>query len=1823
MLCAGMFRLALSTILFVFFSLVASGQELDETRQFRLPAKAPLHWENVYNGGQYIRGIQPSSTVGRQIAKVKLLPGEATEFFVPAHEIIRVVSCDGTHLSEQEVEVWNSNGTGLYRRQVSAIAKDGRSMISAPDQANISTAKVYRPATATGPLCVSIYTSRRIRPELLDYYQCRVSGLGASVEISDDNATVKQNYNLLAENTNCEVPVNGPTRLRLEARLQFGNDYQQRQSFWLQVYLDGVLHRIYTFDTVPQKLTRVFVDGCEKLVGRREFAYVDIDQDAKIEIKSSHPVYLRVDGVGLNLCRPQWNRNLDLPTWQNSQKSISNWNAPEFDPASAALNQSFLYEDENTRQQLADPLFDPYLNQQRIHQIARDNQIQHSGLRAYMWIRALATMHYGDSNFRGEISIPDMAKRIRERYTFFRDLLPAKLDNHREPRRVSFPMRQIRKVRTQRLTETIVGEQHAGEAASWLPTTTLFRCSTVDEPVLRYRVPRKLGTSLLRVVVDQTHLQESVRLMVQYDDRVPIQMAIHCQDALPNSAFIPSRPEAAIASLNKIYERYNSGPVGGPFGVWSNPQPTIKAATDELLLPSHIREVKIWLESDHNTSVHVGLQYMDARPFQLSESSYKRISLLEQFSNNTAEQAFASRELENHTLALQRLLIAHSLHFTSSLERSDQVSDPTDIWDNDLVEQQFELAKSLANQLQWAGAIEALSKVIDHSTGESRNSAIVARIHALESMGENFLAKLEKHGWLQFSPNEALRQSLLEMLIQENEVKNPELHERDLAFVALQQEDEIHALRLSRQLLENGKHEYALLVLPSFKATPATEDIILRCSFQMQWWQLFDETVNGLGDERKQSLWKGLKEMRLGRFRKAHGLLQTSAELGQDWLRHWEQGHLIFQRLSNSNFAARMSAMEEWENWQRNHPGDRHWTALDEAIQECVGTESVYNQIRDIRTQFYLANPEQPGKLCVHGPVRIKLECRPIHAANEQRPLQDWLRIVNGESVSKIPIINNYGSRMLTLEGNPQFLPGQRVVTEIDLPAGLNCLELFAEKSNLLFRVQVERPEIQSPVLPVINEATLAAVVKGDFGKSDPCCEEANRQNLDNVRLICRDRNCCSIPLAFQGIICGCNEFHTAKELFLKTATGDTNRWRDRFEPAFKPIVIEDVDEFLTEAMEAAKASQVQSNSAPQERMLAIATLYRLVIENPNREDIQQLLEQAKLGTRWERFNQFDRQAGVHSRQVSTWQPENPALRVRKALSGIRNAEYVVTGSRPVAIELQNQTSGNVQLKAQRPRISFMPTAPSVVTVAAGDLTEEFSLEEPSQVFQETLHLDPNVRQVSFISANPLANHFVTLGFNETLNDGTPVPDGQRRTPLSTQQRTYQVATEDEPLEFRVAGPTIVRIDWIQDGQTWTDTIPVTDEQANFRLTPQGNAEMTHFRIFELVNHEDSIVIHRPSAIPSRIPDDWVHEIVNNVYERVSYFDESQPLDMLALRSPDSLPEEINLFDHEHLGLQEFGTWSLDIGYRERRALDEFPNPSQPGRFMEAVLTRNFYNEWNDIYSQNEFLVRPRINGGTTFGARHSGSTTIPFAKRDPNSKADGWGPYTASWNLFGFAQDAETAVLPGATSTPWTLGFNGRLSRQHRINECFRHQPTISYYGRLLSEDFDGFSPGELDQDIFTPYKADHRYGLRFSDRFVYQNCLDKRVWFRPSLNTNEDQLVPDNLGFQFGTDQLLGPLQLQLSYRLTGYLADNDRSNSSVQNVIDVNLMLERWHNRNRRSELKFGMRHDLGNGGTSIGFNLVNFVNHGRGYRDFDSMLFGSIREERAAKHLFFNP
>ncbi|MGB7346943.1 MAG: hypothetical protein WBD20_22155 [Pirellulaceae bacterium] len=1837
-----------------------SAAELDETRQHRGNTKATLTWDNVTAKSGYLSGVKPEHSLPRRMHCVELSPGQCMEFFVPAHELVRVVSCQSGQLTDR-VQIWTSDGSGLYRKHNAASTADGCSLIAAPDQSSISLAKVCRPSGTSGSVCVAVFTSRRTTPQLLDYYRCPISACGKLVEIKDDRCSQTRAYSMLPGGQSRRLQVSGPKRLRIESRLKYGLDVPARQPFWLQIYVDGSLHRVLTFSTQPNRDRRVFVDGCERLVGRREFAYVDIDcGDKVVEIKTTHDAYVAVNAIGLELCRPNLNRSHDFPNWENVQKALSLWDASQASQPLPIHEDSFLNhapgtwkgEDwngidapmvsgsegamqghramqdgellETALTSMDDPIWDPYLNQQRIAHLARNNRIDHGGLRAYMWMRAIATRHYGDADFGDEISVAELASRIRE-HTTYTDLLPDQLSEESDLRSIAFVNRQIRSP-TLPDSETIIGEQHLPSAVSAIPSASVCRLSIGTSQVQRYQLPENLGASLLRVVIDQTQLKHNACVMVQFDDSQPIELVVSPGDALKDQAFEPGNAAAALSCLSAVHQRYASGTVGGPFAIWNTPKPIVRAATAEFVKPAHVKSIQVWIANCNADSVDLGLQYLDSRVNELPETAFRALNAIATSEGDKSPMGqVAQQEINNDSLPIERLLRTNYDWFASTIQPSSEVAPATEIWTEALLNQ-FQLdARNFAEQGQWPEAITAWTKIIRHSEGVIRRDAILSRADALAVVGEDLLAIREWRGWLRYSDDPVLQAQSLSRLL-ETAAADDDMKEMVLSFAAIEAKDNHFTLQLARQFMNNGRHRFALLVLSSMEPSDENQDILLRCSYQVEWWQLFDETVARLHDAESKNLWMGLKSLKLGRYEHARRMLQSGGTEGARWLDHWQSGDRIFGNLTSANPTVRLSALGQWEAWQRNHPGNKVWVNEPLAIRSARQNQLMKLDRRGINFSASMFTQGQRATINLYGPARVRLEIRPIHAVAATEPINDWIVLNSVGIEQRVPIIQNQPSTTTRLQSPSSGIPGQRETVELELEPGLNQFYVGCSAVDFLLRVETLRPEISLPVLPSINATTIASVVKGSFGRTKHVCVPGPLACTDCIRMTCRDRQCRSIPVCLEATPCGCNDLQSARYYFSRLPYGDARDWESRVVPTELPLTITGLDTNYQQAIDL--LTQAQAAIDASEKLAAIVPMHQLSQSNPDRQDLRRILDRLMTGTTWTPYRQFDSRAGVHSLSVEGWTPNSPKARVVAALFGDDIGAHVLSGQQQLTLLMNNPEPTEFEIALRRPRLGFSPVGETTVIIEGRSRSQLVQLNDPDKRTVARIQIGAGPRSLQISQANPLVNHYVHVDLNEVMSDRSIVPIDHQKVRMQQRTETYQVATAEEPLKFRISGPALLRIDRLENGVRSHQYLAVEGDRS-YALEPSVGTDSALLKIFQ-VEVDGNVTPALRTALPpeevaSMSDNSWSDQVVQAAYDSVDHGGELTSLDQLALRSPDSFPLTLRMADGTDLGLealndQRLGTIAIAGGYVQRDAVEEFNRQANTERFFETQLSRYHYDQWHDRYSANHFLYRFREDGGPSLGLVHEGATSFQDNACDTNACADGWGDFQFNYKAYGFAQFADHPLLESASSTPWSAGVNARITRPHELSTTLHHSPGISLFARTLSEHENGYPSGELDQDVFTLYKSDHRQGLRLSDRLVYQNCLDRRYWISTSLMSNDAELTPDNVGVQVGTDQLLGPLQFQLAYRMTGYLSDNDRKQSSLQNVLYLDMVLETWHSQKRRSELAFSMRNDFSSGRSSIGINFVSFINHSRGYRDFNpgATLFRSIRQERAAKH-----
>lgn len=1806
--------------LFLILTNESFAQQLDQLQQRRYGCQVPIAWENVSECCQVVDGVQPSWSYSRRQHIIELHPGQFTDVLLPAHEMVRALGWDKDCLSAEEVEIWLSDGSGLMRKLNVARTVDNRSIVAAPDYPAYSVARIRRSHQADGCLRFAVYTSRRSVSRGLDSYQCDLVNCQKQVEIHDDTDKRPRSYYQVAPLQRVRIGKRkGDSRVRFETRLHYNNDTSQHRCYWMKVFVDGALRKIVTFDTLPERYNRWFVDDHETLIGRHEFAWIDFKDHENVEIEFSHGCYMRADALGLKLCRPRVNRDLvdDLARVCNV--------LPDEAMASQCLDgQTVLSFDGNE-----DTDFDPWLHHEQFLNFARDNTMRQGGLNAYMWMRAIAAYRHSDPDYRDELTAPELASKIRGKFAHFRDLLPSSSQSV-APRYVRFPIRSIRSPK-QPFRQIVLGAQHVEEAAGQLPAAILFPMSSDiadGSGPLQYHMPENLGPSVLRVVVDKATVGDSSNFTIQYDERLPIDFRVGPTTDIHSALLKPGYQEAAVLALANRHFPFDGSTLGGPFASIGRNTDTTVAATHELIVPAGVKRVTVRATDGEPNSTLVGIQYLTSRYQKLSESEwlYHQRELL---SGDPARIEFSQKLLKNQVVDTTRLVDSHLTTFQASISRPTNAPTTTPLSPNDAANILAEAEKQHFES-NTTSLIEILSDLAEVSINEVRSAALLARADALRQVGESFLNNRELRGLMAFGDDRNLRTEAWRRLM--NQARElPFAHlliEQYMIFHMLNTDDatERHQLSidLAKQLVEHDRFRMGFFASAP-KSNGSPEEFHIRSLFSMRWWEIMQNFANH-SSKPKSKLWAGLKEIQRGNTESGLTELEEAGEEGHAWVEHWHAAVAINEQLKSPDVSQRIDALSDWEHWQLSHPGPRVWEPSPDLVTGCRAAKHVYSSMRDLRSQFFIAAPEDPGVIEVSGPSTIRIELRPIHIDNADSRFDEWFTVTSNGQRGLVAALGNTPSQQLRIEGVKGSVPGRLAITEIKVPEGLHRLELASQNHLFLFRVLQDRPEIKLPALPALSPSTIAKVVTGNYGANMVVEASGNEVDNDCVRLI-DDRNTCTSYAI--GKLADPNDCHSIQQAWAwlvarHEALAKANEIR--LMPNDLPFEQTEQDDLHRQAARLAFSLRERSHDHLH-RLRTIAMLQEIASVDPSREDLRGYLNSARNGTVWKKFESFDERAGVRSFVLEQWTPETPEIRIRRSLAGLNRATWVVAGTKEASIHVRDEKPVHLRLKLRRPGVGFVPMTDTIAIVEVEEKIQRVQVDGESEQ-QLDLHLSAGSHHVRVAQETAWANHMLHVEAFEVLPDGRELPFGANAVGGQPRNRTWMVALPEEPIKFTVQGPGLYRIDRRVNGRSKSEVVTIAEPvRKSITIYPHDGRLKEFVRIFELTVTDKPARIYSPKQRIPEQPKPVSEPVVQAAWlQPVEAFGGLDDFEDLALLPPDSQPALIGEPDFQELGWQNLGTIAAHLSYRQRRALDELQNPSAaPGRFMELGLSRYFFDPWANSYERTQFLLRPRLDGSTSFGLNHREDHVYQPHECNPPEPDRGWGPIRTHWQAGLFAQDAGRPLIDGVSSLPWSAFANGGVSRRQHLNEFWHRTPRLEFFSRYLSEEQNGFESGVLDQDVFTRYKADHQYGLRLSDQWVYQCCIDQRFWMRPMLVSNTDQVIPDNLGIHFGVDQMIGPVQLRLGYRLTGYFADNDRSSAAVQNLFDLDAMLETWHSRFWRIETRFSVRHDANNGGTSFQFNLRSFFNQGRGFRDMrpNSILFRPIREERSLRHLMVQP
>ena len=393
---------ALSFWLWVHVSATCAAN-LDDATLAGLPPGTPLRWDNVESAPIWVAGVVPQFDPATNLHLIQLAPGQQATIRLPPRSLVRVTGACGA-LAPQDVELWVSDGSALFRQLLTAIATNPTSLLAAPDLGRWGLVRIERPRWHGCALRIAVFTSRRIPLECPDYYRCPLEDGGCSVRLSLDAAHEGADFQPLVPGRRGRWSVCGPSRLRVRTRLQYPTgESRQVQPYQLRSWLDGRPAGTLEFETSSEAQHVVYVDGTPRVVGRLEVGYLDIPAgEHTLLLESSACVYLQVAAWNLPPPDPS-GCPVDLTAWSRPHgPRVSCWDLTD--------------EEAGYRLRASPPVASAY------HELAlrsaRDNRFRQGGLRAWHLLKTLSAQ-------RPEApELDDLADDFANFHTFYRNLLP-------------------------------------------------------------------------------------------------------------------------------------------------------------------------------------------------------------------------------------------------------------------------------------------------------------------------------------------------------------------------------------------------------------------------------------------------------------------------------------------------------------------------------------------------------------------------------------------------------------------------------------------------------------------------------------------------------------------------------------------------------------------------------------------------------------------------------------------------------------------------------------------------------------------------------------------------------------------------------------------------------------------------------------------------------------------------------------------------------------------------------------------------------------------------------------------------------------------------------------------------------------------------------------------------------------------------------------------------------------------------------------------------------------------------------------------------------
>jgi hypothetical protein len=1526
-----------------------------------------------------------------------------------------------------------------------------------------------------------------------------------SVRLHEEGEPGLWGWYLLPARTPVRLDMEGEVRLQVEQHVLLdGTEPSRIIPYQIDVSLDGTPCAPLNFATTPLSSRLMYAQGHPQVLGRREQGFISIPEGKHaLEMVTSRDMFVRVRvHDGHEFLVP----DLNLTHWLD-------------EPASSC---------------------DPVALRSRALSLAWDNGRRNGGVLAAALMRRAADVR------RDVPGLPAMARLSEAMFTFYRDLFP---DSPSRSRETCFFTPQLPDPRGSH--NLVVQEDSWPTLLETLDQGRFFRLPE-DGTLIRFGLPDRPAATSLRMAVILPDTATS--LEIDLGEREPVHFLVRPRGFLfadgehspghtesPEASESPTTvvpaPDISQAGLLLVGQRFKGldpTTLGGPFAAIRDNASLDRVGYVELDLPGSVREIGVRLPGTGNVPVWIALQYRASRTFSLDEFLYdfllekEKRAPLDLFLAGLERPDAIPERLSSHWQPLFRFLQTRETLFSSRIGEKWEPGCLRSVPGMDgigSIDQVIDRAEAAQGAGDLITALSYWAAVLRLGGGEDRIRAIEEQDRCLRGLGENYLAgmilrSVYVHG------ERAERQIALERMRSFARTGRDEDELLTLAVVEfMDQQTPKNLARISSLLLARGSDTLGLmagLLVPESKR-PMPE---LLLAARKQGWNRTAEDMASRMPAEERFLWQGLDQATNGIFDQAYMLWKQGGEQGRDFSRSLSEARDIASRLYGSKESERKTAVRDWETWSLRRPGPWTWKEQTASVLAPTGMVRTRSLTADVRRVWHLVDRENPLAVNVWGPSRLRLVIRPLHAPGSEARIDGWVTLTTPHGSRHVPVTGNTPSQGLELE-NDVRLPGRAVTRELEMAGGPGEIHLETSDFSCLVRVERWQPVCTLPVLPELTPETVGVALQGmDAWQDDPGTRpwpwpwQQRLTVIDNASgrktVFTQDR--------VWKIVAG-QDAREGESLSLPTVCSRSEDFDTQVQDTRQDLI------------DRAHDLAFRAEQHPGELPGIEAELRHLAHDHPQISEIRTMRDRVGRVMVWERLQPAS-SGGSYAFPLAGWEPETPVLRVRKGLLPcLFPGEHVLSQPGKLIMDMYNVQPASLVIETFLGDFPWLGEAP---------LNFWYDVDGKDRVFRTLSRRDPDARIEIDV---PAGEHVVRVGVdtlyvNQFLRVMIHEP-GQGCSSFACtdpgwseyQERAYTIAAHGFPAIYQIEGPAWVRVDRKEETSTSVRYRYFSKGMHDLVLNPEQGRMESYYRVF--------------ARVPFR-----GEEPVEGMPRDVSITYAHVPDSQYVLSDPPT-PEKVVLADADDLS--EFpwkGTWEMEAGYHARRDVQEDGTGDAEQFWQLGVVHRRYFETLPAYLKTGLTPLRVRKHGGIVSGVEEEFVYSPDFL------------PFTLGLRGSFLAQDpdGDARDLPGTGEgdTEWSGLVRASISRRLSVCPEWWHTPGLRVFGRLLSMDELGdYASRDVDQDIFTPYKHDHRQGISVSDTLTWAPWADTRIAAGASATSNEDGNVfaPDNIRARLSWEQLLGPFLTKVGLRHARYFEDDDRDADSHKTFVDMECAWTRW--------------------------------------------------------------